>query len=62
VLDGYAEIGQERWAAWRRKQKLDDRLPERFGDVISTVINFADPVIDGRAGGQAWDPESGMWA
>jgi hypothetical protein len=32
VLDGYGDIGQQRWAAWRRKQRLDDRLPESLGD------------------------------
>lgn len=62
VLDGYAEIGQARWAAWRRKQRLDDRLPDGFADVISAVIDFADPAIDGRVDGLAWDPESGTWS
>lgn len=62
LLDGYARIGQARWAAWRRKQTLDDRLPETFGDVISAVVDFADPAIDGRATGRTWDSESGTWS
>ncbi|MGZ4154222.1 MAG: nucleotidyl transferase AbiEii/AbiGii toxin family protein [Actinomycetota bacterium] len=62
ILDGYAQIGQARWAGWRRKQTLDDRLPESFGDVISAVVDFADPAIDGRTTGRSWDPESGTWS
>jgi hypothetical protein len=61
VLAGYAEIAQERWAAWRRRQRLEDRLPERFEDVLTAVIDFADPAITGTAEGQTWDPITGAW-
>jgi hypothetical protein len=61
VLDGYAAIGQQRWAAWRRRQRLDDRLPELFGDVLDAVIVFADPAIAGTAASRAWDPTRGAW-
>jgi predicted nucleotidyltransferase component of viral defense system len=61
VLANYGEIGQQRWAAWRRRQRLEDRLPEQFGDVISTVIDFADPAIVGSAEGHSWDPIAGAW-
>ena len=43
VLDGYGETGQVRWAAWRRKQQLEDRLPDQFAEVVSAVVSFADP-------------------
>ena len=43
VLAGYGGIGQQRWAAWRRKQRLDVRLPEQFSDVLAVVVAFADP-------------------
>ena len=62
VLAGYGEIGQQRWAAWRRRQRLEDRLPEQFGDVISAVIDFADPAIVGSAEGRSWDPTAGAWS
>lgn len=39
VLDGYGDIGQRRWAIWRRRQRLDDRLPESFGEVVDAVID-----------------------
>lgn len=61
VLDGYGEIGQARWAAWRRKQQLEGRLPNQFAEVVSAVVAFADPVITGPAGGLVWDPASGSW-
>ncbi|MGH9091043.1 MAG: nucleotidyl transferase AbiEii/AbiGii toxin family protein [Acidimicrobiales bacterium] len=61
VLDGYGEIGQARWAAWRRRQQLEDRLPDQFAEVVSAVVTFADPVIADTAGGLAWDPANGTW-
>jgi predicted nucleotidyltransferase component of viral defense system len=61
VLAGYAEIAQQRWAAWRRRQQLEDRLPERFDDVLSAIIAFADPAILGSAAGLTWDPLAGDW-
>lgn len=62
VLEGYGEIGQDRWTAWRRKQQLEDRLPDQFGEVISAVIMFADTVIADTIAGLAWDPASAAWS
>jgi hypothetical protein len=62
VLDGYGEIGQNRWASWRKRQRLKDRLPDQFAEVVSAVVTFADPAIAGAAAGLAWDPASGMWS
>jgi len=61
VLDGYGDIGQRRWAAWRRKQRLDDRLPESFDELLRAVIAFADPAIDGTAATRSWNPAHGAW-
>lgn len=61
VLDGYGDIGQQRWAAWRRKQRLDDRLPESFDEVVRAIIAFADPAIDGTAASRSWNPADGTW-
>ncbi|MGH8979841.1 MAG: nucleotidyl transferase AbiEii/AbiGii toxin family protein [Acidimicrobiales bacterium] len=61
VLDGYGEIGQARWAAWRRKQRLEDRLPDQFAEVVAAVGRFADPVVTDTAAGLAWDPARGAW-
>jgi hypothetical protein len=62
VLDGYGEIGQRRWVAWRRRQRLDDRLPEGFEEVVAAVIDFADPAIGGDAERCLWDPANGEWS
>jgi len=62
VLDGYEEIGQARWAAWRRKQQLEDRVPDQFAEVVSAVVAFADPVITNTAEALAWDPTIGVWS
>jgi predicted nucleotidyltransferase component of viral defense system len=62
VLDDYGQIGQQRWTAWRRRQRLEDRLPEPFDDVIATVIDFADPAILGSAEGHLWEPTARKWS
>lgn len=62
LLAGYAAANQQRWASWRRRQLLEDRLPERFADVVSATIDFADPAITGSAEGKTWDPAAGRWA
>jgi len=62
VLTGYGEIGQERWTAWRRRQLLEDRLPEQFAEVVSAVARFADPAITDTATDRTWDPTTGAWA
>ena len=61
ALDGYATLGQARWAAWRRKQHLDDRLPSSFADVLEDVVAFADPAISAAAESQEWDPHARRW-
>ena len=62
VLDGYGEIGQARWATRRRKQQLEDRVPDQLAEVVSAVVSFADPVITDTAAALAWDPASGVWS
>jgi len=61
VLDGYAALAQTRWAAWRRKQLLEDRLPASFADVLGAVISFVDPVLTGTAAGRRWNPTTLAW-
>jgi hypothetical protein len=62
VLDGYGEIGQARWAACRRKQQLEDRVPAAFAEVVSAVVAFADPAVSGNVTGLSWDPRAGSWS
>ena len=62
LLDGYAAGAQRRWVAWRRKQRLDQRLPEDFAVVLRTVLAFADPVLTGVADDQTWLAAQARWA
>lgn len=62
VLNGYGDIGQQRWKAWRRRQRLEVRLPEQFGEVVSAVVDFANPAITGTAGGRSWNPAAATWS
>lgn len=63
ALDGYAEIGQARWAAWRRKLKLADILPANFGDALGVLEVFAGPILTGSVDDYAsWDPTQQAWS
>lgn len=62
VLDGFVPLAQTRWYAWRRKNRLDDRLPEDFAVVMQeVVITFADPVFTGTAQRRTWSASSRTW-
>jgi hypothetical protein len=60
VLEGYAEIAQQRWLAWLRKQRLDSAIPNEFAAVLELVGVFADPVIAGPAI-KTWLPSDRQW-
>jgi hypothetical protein len=40
----YPSLAQPRWSAWRKKQLLEDVLPEQFTDVLQAVSAFLDHV------------------
>jgi hypothetical protein len=62
ALEGYAEIGQPRWASWRRKLQLTETLPEEFGQALDALKAFAGPIITGTATDQVtWDPVQRVW-
>lgn len=44
VLDGFDDLAQPRWSAWRRKHKLD-QAPESFAELLARVTRFADPYL-----------------
>lgn len=63
ALDGYAEIGQEKWGAWRRRLELADSLPASFGDALGALELFAEPILTGSADDSAsWDPAQQAWS
>lgn len=63
AFEGYAEIGQPRWAAWRRKLQLTDSLPEDFGDALDALRRFAEPILSGTVDdSKSWDPVGHIWS
>lgn len=62
VLEGYAEIGQPRWAAWRAKLQLTETVPADFREALDSLRSFATPILTGTAAGPAaWDPTRRAW-
>ena len=45
TLDGYPQIAQTKWAAWRRKQQLTQTTPEQFAHLIAIVCLLSDPLL-----------------
>lgn len=45
VLAGYGPLAQQRWTAWRRKQRLVETTPEFFADLLEQVMAFSDPLL-----------------
>lgn len=45
VIDGYGEIGQNKWAAWRRKEGLGEISEENLDDQMALVAAVLDPVF-----------------
>lgn len=44
ALDGFEDIAQARWSAWRRKHNLVE-APESFAELLTSVTRFADPYL-----------------
>jgi predicted nucleotidyltransferase component of viral defense system len=55
-------LAQNKWSVWRRKQSLQDRVPEQFSEVLNRVSEFTDPVLNGAVSGTTWDPEIRSWS
>lgn len=49
LLDGYADLAQPKWAAWRRKQQLVQTAPQ-FADLLMEVVNFVEQVLESLEG------------
>ena len=61
TLEGFATIGQIRWAAWVRKKGLGESLPTDFESILEGVFSFADPVLTAESPSGKWDPMSRTW-
>lgn len=61
ALSGFAAAAQPRWAAWRRKQKLDKEAPEAIADLIAELEVFTEPLLTGAAAELMWDEKRREW-
>jgi predicted nucleotidyltransferase component of viral defense system len=61
VFAGYAELAQQRWLAWLRKNRLESSTPTDFSAVLDLVQVFADPVIVAEIHDKVWDPVRCEW-
>ena len=61
ALAGHAEIAQNKWSAWVRKQRLSDRLDQDFASVLQDVFTFAGPAVSGAIKGRTWVHFVGLW-
>ncbi|MFC1442112.1 nucleotidyl transferase AbiEii/AbiGii toxin family protein [Streptacidiphilus sp. N1-10] len=62
VIRDLAARRQISYAAWRRKQEADrDAYPLLFNDVCTTVVSFADPLLDSAADLSRWDAVARRW-
>ena len=42
--------GEQKWQAWRRKQRLESRVPAELGDVLAAIELRLAPVITAASG------------
>lgn len=44
-LKGYGAVGQPKWAAWRRKEHLEEICEAQLDDQVALIAHFIDPVF-----------------
>ncbi len=49
ILDGYSQTAQPKYAAWRRKHRLDS-TPAESEELLTRVIAYTDPILQIAAG------------
>ena len=54
-------LAQRKWETWRKKLRLEETTPARFGDLIAACLAFSEPVLDGSVTDEVWDPIAGSW-
>ena len=61
LLTHMPALAQQKWATWRRKQRLTESTPDEFGDLLAECLAFTDPVLSSAAQTGVWDPSTGSW-
>lgn len=60
-LRGYPDLARRRWAAWIRKNRLPDVVPDDFSRTLERVFEFADPALRGEVARRRWRPDDRTW-
>jgi hypothetical protein len=61
--DSFVELKQVQWAAFRKRLR-DDYIPPSFGDIVSTLKKFLEPVISALSQGDTMTMDwkvPGLW-
>jgi hypothetical protein len=63
ALEGFVEIGQDRYIRWRDRLELGDRLPDSFAEVLEALFAYMDPLVTGDEvlDAASWDPVTRSW-
>lgn len=61
MLNGFGAVAQPRWSAWRAKQKLEREAPEDIDDLVASLVEFTDPILDGSAAALVWNASASAW-
>lgn len=63
ALEGFAELGQDRYLRWRDRLELGDRLPDSFAELLEALFAYVDPLVtlDEVLDTASWDPISRSW-
>lgn len=64
LLGGYGQDGrQAKWAAWRRKLKLEEMCQRDLEAQVELVLTFIEPVFNGTAADHhSWNPGTRSWS
>ena len=44
-LAGYGQVGQAKWAAWRRKERLESITLPGLDDQVALISSYLDPIF-----------------
>jgi hypothetical protein len=61
-LRGYPGLAQRRWAAWVRKYRLSEAVPNDFSHALEHIYAFADPALRGEVARHHWRPDEHKWS
>jgi hypothetical protein len=62
AVGALTDLRSSTYAAYHRRLGPDaSRLPVQFGDVVTAVVAFVDPLIDAPTSAGQWNPETRQW-